>query len=463
MEKSNHYLPPNLSNFLDSFREIGYVCEVAIADIIDNCISAEANEIKIDAIENPEIKISILDNGIGMTLDELKEAMRLSSKSPKEIRDKNDLGRFGLGLKVASFSQCKKLTVFSKTKNGMINGLQWDLGYIAEKNDWYALIPNKNSYSETKELDILKSGTVVIWESVDKFENHIFLEELEKIRYHVGLVFHKFIDGLKGIKKIKFELNGLNIKSLNPFFNNNSGQELQTFDFTYPNGKIKVCPYVLPHHSNVTEIEYKKYGLIEGYIKSQGFYLYRNFRLVTWGTWWGLSTSTEALKLVRIEIEIPNTMDNEWNIDLKKSTAKPPFVFRQELKRVLEFVNPVGKRVYTGRITRKNYNNVIHLWNYIPRRDNNKNILKINRQHPLVEIIESESSIETITKINMLLDGLEQYLPIETLISQIISDPRDIDQSFEEDNRQLLENLIQHSQLSEEFKTELLKTEYFKK
>jgi len=255
----------------------------------------------------------------------------------------------------------------------------------------------------------------------------------------------------------------LKVKSLNPFFNNNSGQELQTFDFTYPNGKIKVCPYVLPHHSNVTEIEYKKYGLNEGYIKSQGFYLYRNFRLVTWGTWWGLSTSTEALKLVRIEIEIPNTMDNEWNIDLKKSTAKPPFVFRQELKRVLEFVNPVGKRVYTGRITRKNYNNVIHLWNYIPRRDNNKNILKINRQHPLVEIIESESSIETITKINMLLDGLEQYLPIETLISQLISNPRDIDQSFEEDNKQLLENLIQNSQLSDEFKTELLKTEYFTK
>lgn len=463
MESSNHYLPPNLSNFLDSFREIGYVCEVAIADIIDNSISANASEIKIKAIENPEIKISILDNGIGMTLEVLKEAMRLSSKSPKDLREKNDLGRFGLGLKVASFSQCKKLTVFSKTKGGIINGIQWDLDYISKKNDWFALIPNEKLYYETNELDEMESGTLVVWESIDKFENNSFLEEIEKIRYHIGLVFHKFIDGLKSINKINFELNGLKIKSLNPFFNNNSGQELQTFDFLYPNGKIKVSPHVLPHHSNVSEEEYRKYGLNEGYIKSQGFYLYRNFRLVTWGTWWGLSTSIESLKLVRIEIEIPNTMDNEWSIDLKKSIAKPPLVFRQELKRVVEFVNPLGRRVYTGRISRKNYNNIIHLWEYIPRRDNSKNILKINRQHPLIQLIETDSTIETNTKFKMLLDGLEQYLPIETLISQLISNPMEIDQSSEEDNKEVLKNFIENSQLSDELKAELLKTEYFTK
>ena len=110
-QNNQKHLPPNLTNFLNSFREIGYLCEVAIADIIDNCVSAKSSLIKITAVENPDRKIYICDNGYGMTELELEEAMRLSSKNPNDIREKSDLGRFGLGLKVASFSQCKKLTV----------------------------------------------------------------------------------------------------------------------------------------------------------------------------------------------------------------------------------------------------------------------------------------------------------------------------------------------------------------
>lgn len=125
-ERLNHkHLPPNLSNFLSSFREIGYLCEVAIADIIDNSVSAKSSVIKITALENPYKKISIYDNGLGMSTRQLEEAMRLSSKNPNDKRAKEDLGRFGLGLKVASFSQCKKLTVITKTKDNAIEGLQW--------------------------------------------------------------------------------------------------------------------------------------------------------------------------------------------------------------------------------------------------------------------------------------------------------------------------------------------------
>lgn len=458
------YLPPNLTNFLSSFREIGYLTEVAIADILDNSVSAKASVIKITAVENPNKKISICDNGIGMSSTELEEAMRLSSKNPNEKREKDDLGRFGLGLKVASFSQCKKLTVISKTNNAEINGLQWNLDYIAETNDWYALIPDNDNYKqELMELSNLNSGTIVIWEEIDKFTNVNFTEEIEKIFNHLGLVFHKYIDGIEG-KKLTISINNNILKSINPFFPGSARQKLQDYPFIYPNGKVLVTPYILPHHNNVTEIEYKKHGLPEGYLKTQGFYLYRNNRLVTWGNWWGLAQSTEALKLVRIEINIPNTMDGDWNIDLKKSSAKPPYLIRQELKKVMEYTIPVGKRVYSGRITRKEKSNLIHIWDYIPRRDNsNKNILKINRNHPMIDLLQENCSDEGLVIFNALLIGLEQYLPIETIISQLISNPKEIDQSNEElEFTNYLKSILRDNSLSPEQKAELLKTEFYK-
>ena len=458
------HLPPNLSNFLSSFREIGYLCEVAIADILDNSVSAAATAIKITALEYPSKKICICDNGSGMSPKELEEAMRLSSKNPNDKREKFDLGRFGLGLKVASFSQCKKLTVLTKTKGSEINGLQWDLDYIKETNDWYALIPNFDQYkNEVNEFSELASGTQVIWEIIDKFENVDFKEEVAKIINHLGLVFHKYIDGIEG-KKLSISINSTLVKPINPFFPGSARQKLQEYLFSYPNGKVIVTPYVLPHHNNVSEIDYKKHALPEGYLKTQGFYLYRNSRLVTWGNWWGLAQSTEALKLVRIEIEIPNTMDSEWNIDLKKSAAKPPYVIRQELKKVLEYVNPVGKRVYSGRIPRKDKGNLIHIWNYVPRRDNNaKNILKINRNHPLIDLLQDKCNVEGHIILNALLIGLEQFLPLETIISQLISNPKEIDQSNEEtDFSNHLQNILRDNSLTPEQKADLLKTEFYK-
>lgn len=463
-KNNRKHLPPNLTNFLNSFREIGYLCEIAIADILDNSVSAKSSLITITAVENPDKKIYICDNGNGMTEIELEEAMRLSSKNPNDKREKTDLGRFGLGLKVASFSQCKKLTVLTKKNNGNINGLQWDLDYIANTNDWFALIPDLSIYNvEVNELSKQTSGTIVIWEEIDKFENVNFKEEIDKVFNHLGLVFHKYIEGIEG-KKLTISINNNLVKSINPFFPGSARQKLQDYSFLYPNGKVLVTPYILPHHNNVSEIDYKKHALPEGYLKTQGFYLYRNNRLVTWGNWWGLAQSTEALKLVRIEIDIPNTMDSEWNIDLKKSTAKPPYIIRQELKNVLDYVNPVGKRVYTGRIPRKERANLIHIWDYIPRRDNtNKNILKINRNHPLIDLLQENCSDEGMVILNALLIGLEQYLPIETIISQLISNPKEIDQSNEESEfANYLQSILRDNSLSPEQKAELLKTEFYK-
>ena len=148
---------PNISNFIISIRDVGYSLEIAIADIIDNSISAKAKKVEINFLINPTLKIEILDNGCGMDEKELIEAMRLGSKNPLEKRTKNDLGRFGLGLKTASFSQCKKLTVFSKKNNILINR-QWDLDYLEKTNEWYLLKLNEEEikYAKYEYLDKLK-------------------------------------------------------------------------------------------------------------------------------------------------------------------------------------------------------------------------------------------------------------------------------------------------------------------
>jgi len=126
---------PNVGNFIESIRDIGYSFEVAVADLIDNSITAGANQIQIYLAPQPQIRFAMLDNGQGMAETKLKEAMRLAATNPKDFREKNDLGRFGLGLKTASFSQCRKLTVVSK-QNNILSSRQWDLDYIANANKW---------------------------------------------------------------------------------------------------------------------------------------------------------------------------------------------------------------------------------------------------------------------------------------------------------------------------------------
>jgi len=138
---------PNLKNFIKSLRDVGYTFEIAVADILDNSISASATEIKIYTVPKPDLVFYMLDNGKGMSNDELLEAMRLATKNPDDERDKKDLGRFGLGLKTASFSQCKKLTVISKKDND-ISIKQWDLDYISEVNEWKLITPELHLYQD---------------------------------------------------------------------------------------------------------------------------------------------------------------------------------------------------------------------------------------------------------------------------------------------------------------------------
>ena len=158
---------PEAASMIETFRAIGYNLETAIADIIDNSISANARNIYINRIwRGGQSIITIKDDGDGMNSNEIIQAMRPGAQNPLSDRSENDLGRFGLGLKTASFSQCRKLSVLSKRKDYASAFWSWDLDYVAQSDKWELLqwMPE-----ELKgELNSLLSGTLVVWSDLNR-------------------------------------------------------------------------------------------------------------------------------------------------------------------------------------------------------------------------------------------------------------------------------------------------------
>ena len=288
-------LLPKASSLIESLRDIGYSFESAIADIIDNSITAKAKNIHIYFdFKDKKLSLSIVDDGLGMCQDELIEAMRPGTKNPLDSRDENDLGRFGLGLKTASFSQCRKLTVVSSQNSKQVATV-WDLDYVAQTEDWSLQILDSNEISVLYKISELnKNGTLVLWEETDRIVDNsvsdanedVVYEKIENLQKHLELVFHRY---LKGKDKINIFINGEQLKAFDPFFSHHRAtQELTEETITINDEKIKITSYILPHYSKVSAQDYEYYAGGGGYLKNQGFYVYRNRRLLISGTWFRL-------------------------------------------------------------------------------------------------------------------------------------------------------------------------------
>jgi hypothetical protein len=447
---------PNISNFINALRDIGYSFEVAVADLIDNCITAQSSIIKILAVKAPSLQFSILDNGEGMSEKQLIEAMRLATKNPKEKREKSDLGRFGLGLKTASFSQCKKLTVLSK-KNGILSVRQWDLDYIVEKNGWYLITPSSyEKLPQAEQLLKLNHGTLVCWENLDRSDRHIFSNSIDRLRKHLSLVFHRYLEGVNNQKALKISINNNSLAPFNPFnLSHPATQQIAIEKIKIYGSTITIQPYILPHHSKLSQQEYELYATEEGYIKSQGFYLYRGNRVLIYGTWWGLHKSLDAHKLVRIKIDIPNSMD------IKKSIAQPSEEIKKDLKRIIEQITEKGSRPFTGRGRKIEDKTLIQFWEILPL--NNEFRFAINQHHPLLKDVKKEISPEVLEKLNLYLKGLQAYLPLEAIQFNLQKSPHLINQksALSKDDVLLIAKKLKSSGLSKEYIDEILKTEIY--
>lgn len=457
---------PYIGNFIKSLRDIGYNFEIAVADVLDNSLDAGAKNIKIKCLPKPVPIFVMYDDGKGLNKEEIVEAMRLASKDPEKTRGKKDLGKFGLGLKTASFSQCKKLTIISK-ENKSINIRQWDLDYIGKTNEWALLEPDLESYKSCYFVDELlksKSGTIVIWEEMDRYKESDFSDLVSGLKNHLALVFHRFIEGGRGKRKVNIEINNGKIEAFNPFnLDNMATQELSEEKIRLQGEDIKITPYILPHHSKTNQNEYKKFGTTEGYTKAQGFYLYRANRLLIHGTWLGLHKISDAHKLVRIKIDIPNNQDDLWGIDIKKSKAKPAKIITDDLRRIIGSVTEKGVRPYTGRGKRIIDKSVKRFWDLIPTNEGIR--FGLSKDHPLYTKLFEGLGKEKRELLDVYLSGLEAYIPLNAIQAKLNQNPHEIEQQEalkDIDVEKILEKMKELNIDDITFMEQFMKTEFYK-
>ncbi len=423
-------LPPYAPILMESTRAIGYSLEAAIADVVDNSIAAEARNINVNFFPVGQEYVYILDDGHGMNSDGITNAMQYGSKNPNDIRNLNDLGRFGLGLKTASLSQCRMLTVVSKQYDSIVCR-QWDLDYIAETEEWTLKeldineIENLPGLTELKKLD---NGTLVVWQKLDRmrlgeldFESAMG-KKMDAVRAHLSLVYHRYLSTEMGANRITLTLNNLPIISDDPFLEKKSEVPMDDEVMAIGTSRVLVRTYILPHPSKLEKSELDKLGGKEGLRRQQGFYIYRNKRLLVWGTWFHMMRQAELSKLVRIRVDIPNDLDDLWTLDIKKSTAIPPEIVKNNLKALIERMSEKSKRTWSFRGKKEVNDHIEHVWNRL-KTNSGGYLYEINRDHSMIQDFikkypDSQNYLFSILK------QVESSIPLNALYVDLSSDEK---------------------------------------
>jgi hypothetical protein len=420
--------PPYAPVLMESTRALGYSLEAAIADLIDNSISAQASQIKINFFPIGNPFLNIVDNGTGMSSDQLTLAMRYGSSSPLDERNKNDMGRFGLGMKTASLSQCRSMTVAS-LKDGELEARCWDLNEIYKSGEWdlQALdIEQINNLQCIDQLKAFSSGTIVIWQNLDRMfagdlsPEQSFAEKMDKVRDHIALVFHRYLTGEPGLKKVNININNRPIEPLDPFMTKKSDQPMDIETIVVEHEKVTVTPYVLPHISKLTKEELEKLGNEDGLRRLQGFYVYRNKRLLVWGTWFRLMRQDDLYKLARVKVDVPNSLDHLWSLDIRKSTAAPPEIVRKNLSRIVGKIAEGSRRKWTVRGKKEISDVTSHVWVRITGREGIH--YQINHEHPLFKLFSKKLSIHDLKQFEQLMKNIESSLPLNALYVDLKED-----------------------------------------
>lgn len=430
---------PSPDVLMNSMRSIGYSFKSAVADIIDNSISAKATEIEIYTPINDELFISFFDNGEGMDRDELLNAMKYGSN--RDSYTESDLGRFGLGLKSASLSQCRRLTVASK-KNGKISAFQWDLDNVMRTKEWDCLELDDNEIDSLPSIEKIinaPQGTLVVWQDFDiaykKSNGHVretLSEEMEEAEHHLSLIFHRFINNT--FNPLKIFINGDKIVGFDPFLEDHPKTDSQKPSTIKCEGEdIKIQQFILPHQNDLSNEDIDKLGGIDLLRNGQGFYIYRNNRLIIYGTWFRLASSnlnSELYKYGRIKVDISNKLDDIWDIDIKKQNASIPRQILSSLKKAVSNVR-TRSRDKSAKRTRLNLEkDDSKIWNKSLNRDN-KEVFFINSESEYIKNFINEFDDKDKTKIVHFLEVLSSAVPYDDIYNSMCN--RALEQKISQD------------------------------
>jgi hypothetical protein len=424
-------LPPKASALVEAMRDIGYSIEAAVADIIDNSITAGASVIDIRFGWTDGCPwIGVIDNGYGMSRDTLVAAMRAGSVSPMLARKKDDLGRFGLGLKTASFSQCREMTVVSRSSSGLA-AARWDLDFVAQTDAWHLIELDVERIAKLALFNELPSnGTLVLWRKIDRLEvatgdsraQDAMNETMAVVGNHLGRIFHRFLAGEQGHPRVAIRINATVLPPFNPFNEMHQATVWMAKEIVrYPEGDVVIQPFILPHHSKTSAADYRDNAGPEGYLRNQGFYVYRNRRLIVWGTWFRLARQEELTKLARIRIDIPNTLDHVWGIDVRKSRAQPPKAVRDRLRQIIERMRNTAKRPYTHRGKLVIEGEAVPVW--VRRVFNDRLEYAVNPDHAFVQEVMADLDEVARAQVATLLELVARCFPAAAFFSDYAAEP----------------------------------------
>lgn len=437
--------PPEAAALMTTARSFGsYDLAAALADLIDNSISAKASEVSISFEPGEsDVIVRIRDNGVGMARETLIAAMRPASTNPDKARDPSDLGRFGWGLKSASLSQARILTVVTWC-DGAINAARWNIDDI---DGWAMDVMSDDEASDLLIRPALtSSGTEVIWSQTDRLmaENSnsiddVLTHSIAQASERLSLTFHRYLSGEDG-SRLTVLVNGNRLTATDPFLaSHNATQTLDAEAINTADGqRVTIKPYILPHYSKLTTAQQRELGGPEGMVRNQGFYVYRNRRLIIHGTWFRLLPHSELSQLTRVRVDLPNALDAEWRITLDKSGAQLPSALRKRLREVVSKFSRRSTSVHRKKGVTLDHNDRTPVWRRIARHGRISYL--INRDHPLIERLLDSSAApeETDTVLSM----IEQYLPTERLVTDAGGDDSHLSQGATDPSE--LDRLLSH-------------------
>lgn len=457
-------VPPDASAMIESMRAYGYTLSTAIADLIDNSIAAEAENVWVQLHwAGADTWISVSDDGNGMDEASLRNAMRLGSQSPLAEREPDDLGRFGLGLKTASLSQCRRLTVRSRMdgQEGWVR--RWDLDYLAlpDTSGWRLLTKCAPGSEDRLDLpDDTSSGTIVLWEALDrivgnagkddkKVHDH-FLRLADELEQHLAMVFHRYLSGPG--RRLKIHLNDRPVEPWDPFLESHYATQPTPEEVIRIPGHaepIRMRGYVLPHKDKLGDEGHRSASGPAGWNAQQGFYLYRNERLIVAGSWLGLGgtrpwTQEEHYKLARIRLDVPNAMDHLWQLDVKKSSAVPPTVAADRLRGLAQKVRNDARAVfaYRGRYgPRTERTEYARPWK--TKKMAGRLSYRIDRKHPLVAALFKAVEGVASDELEAALRIIEETVPIKQIWLDEAEQPDDFAPPFHGTTGRQLRTLVE--------------------
>jgi hypothetical protein len=411
-------LPPVAPMLMQSLRAVGYTTPAALADLVDNSIAAGARTVSIRFTGGPDPFVALIDDGEGMEEAALVAAMRFGSRDPRDARTGMDLGRFGLGLKTSSLSQCRRFSVAS-LRDRSLSFAAWDLDECERRGIWWLSRPDSSTIPE-EVLNLLTAqerGTAVVWQQLDRLTATGEADSRRSIETamaesadHLAMVFHRFLAG-ELVKGFDITINGRPLDRLDPFLEGHSrGQVLHSESFAIDGQKVTVSPFVLPFPSRLRPGELDRAGGRESLKTRHGFYVYRGGRLVVPGGWFRIVPSDELIRLARVRVDVPVELDHLWKVDIRKTVAEPPVALRPHLRRIVGDVTLRSRRVYTHKGSPQADAERVYLWKRHELRDGAAT-WRVNREHPAVAaLIGQESDAERLLR--LLEDSLQIHLHV---------------------------------------------------